>query len=223
VSTCPSCGAENPAGNRFCGDCGTVLGVLLKHAIDIAERADAWQPFNRALYNRSYNLATRDDFLGSKRIDELSLEHAHRRGDRVAETLAKGQGLLITAGEIAVELGDFENAFSMFGEWDRMQPSDRTPVLEAHRERFRAAAAEARGEHDVAEAALVRSIELFREVHRAFELAIAQLELGALLDRVGRRDEAEPLFADARATFERLRARPSLDRLDEVERPRSPA
>src|SRR5919204_1097387 len=25
--TCPSCGAENPAGKRFCGDCGTALAV----------------------------------------------------------------------------------------------------------------------------------------------------------------------------------------------------
>ncbi|HST18123.1 MAG TPA: adenylate/guanylate cyclase domain-containing protein [Gaiellaceae bacterium] len=308
--------------------------ALLRHAIEIAERADAWQAFNRALYNLSYNQATRDDFLGAKRTDELSLAHAHRRGDRVAETLTKGhlvysqlalgewdeaeqllaelavrlsdrnvldrmngstvlltargeaeaarrmldassagrtsaevqyrvaylwsealvlraegrpaealaaiqraltdenripprhpltKGLLITAGEIAVELGDYENAFSLFGEWDRMQPSDRTPALEAHRERFRAAAADSRGEHDVAEAAYVRSIELFGELHCPFELAKAQIELGALLDRMGRRDEAEPLFADARATFERLRAKPALARLDAVERPRSPA
>src|ERR1700759_5500826 len=25
--TCPSCGAENPAGKRFCGDCGTALAA----------------------------------------------------------------------------------------------------------------------------------------------------------------------------------------------------
>jgi class 3 adenylate cyclase/tetratricopeptide (TPR) repeat protein len=27
VTECPSCGAENPAGKRFCGDCGTALAV----------------------------------------------------------------------------------------------------------------------------------------------------------------------------------------------------
>ena len=306
--------------------------ALLKHAIEIAARADAWQAYSRALYNLSYNQATRDDAIAAKETDLLCVEHAHRRGDRVAETMAIGhlmyahmalgewdeaeavlaeldvrlsdrnaldrmigsawlmtargdveearrvldasaaartsaevqhrvsyiwseavvlraegrdadalaavqrafldenrlpprhtlmKSLVVTAGELARDLGDHENAVSLFGEWDRMQPSDRTPLLEAHRERFRAAAAEARGETDVAEAALVRAVELFRELHRPFELATAQFELGTLLDRLGRPAEAEPLLAEARTTFERLRARPSLDRLEALERPHS--
>src|SRR5438067_13476074 len=28
MSTCSSCGAENPAGQRFCGDCGTALAAV---------------------------------------------------------------------------------------------------------------------------------------------------------------------------------------------------
>jgi class 3 adenylate cyclase len=34
---CPKCGAQNPSGNRFCGDCGTVL---------VASRADHSPPFS---------------------------------------------------------------------------------------------------------------------------------------------------------------------------------
>ena len=61
-------------------------------------------------------------------------------------------------------------------------------------ERFRAAAA------------------LFREFGIVFHLAVAQLEHGEWLAAQGRSDEAQPLLAEARETFERLQATPWLER-----------
>ena len=36
--TCPSCGAENGAGARFCMACGTPLAAALEAARELAER-----------------------------------------------------------------------------------------------------------------------------------------------------------------------------------------
>ena len=51
----------------------------------------------------------------------------------------------------------------------------------------------------------------------AFELAIVRLEHGEWLAENGRVADAEPLFAEARETFERLRATPWLERLSRVD------
>ena len=47
-----------------------------------------------------------------------------------------------------------------------------------------------------------------------FYLAVVQLEHAELLASLGRSDECGPLLAEARETFERLRATPWLERLD---------
>ena len=54
----------------------------------------------------------------------------------------------------------------------------------------------------------------FREVQMPFWLAVTLLEYGEWLAGDRRRDEAEPLLAEAREIFERLRAAPWLERVD---------
>ena len=49
-----------------------------------------------------------------------------------------------------------------------------------------------------------------------YELAFALLGQGRCLLGLSRRAEAEPLLAEARAIFERLRARPALVELDHL-------
>lgn len=51
-----------------------------------------------------------------------------------------------------------------------------------------------------------------------FHVALTKLELGEWLAADGRPDDAAALLAEARETFERLRARPSLERVEGVER-----
>ena len=84
----------------------------------------------------------------------------------------------------------------------------RTSVL-AQRARFRARLPE----HD-AETEFETAERLFRELEAPFYLAATQLEHAEYLLVQDRAEEAAPLLVDARETFERLRAKPWLDRLD---------
>ena len=62
-----------------------------------------------------------------------------------------------------------------------------------------------------------RGAGLFRELAFPFYLAVTLLEQGEWLVAEGRRDEAEPLLAEAREIFERLEAKPWLDHVDAVQ------
>ena len=55
---------------------------------------------------------------------------------------------------------------------------------------------------------------MFRELAVPFYLAVTQLEHSEWLVGQGRAEEAEPLLSEARETFERLEARPWLERVE---------
>jgi tetratricopeptide (TPR) repeat protein len=79
------------------------------------------------------------------------------------------------------------------------------PRIEAH-------LAVARGEDGVEER-FERARTLFRGADIPFWLAVTSLEHGEWLTEAGRADEAAPLLQEAREIFERLGARPWLDRM----------
>ena len=58
----------------------------------------------------------------------------------------------------------------------------------------------------------VSAAALFREFGMVFHLAVTELEHGEWLAAQGRRDEAEPLLAEAREIFEQLEAAPWTER-----------
>jgi class 3 adenylate cyclase/tetratricopeptide (TPR) repeat protein len=111
--------------------------------------------------------------------------------------------------ELALEAGDVDAAVRLLGEWERMRPVDRTPYLEAHRERFVARLAALPAETEAAEAGFARAAEIFRELQMPFYLAVALLELAELTGEEG-------ALAEARAIFERLGAKPWLERVSAV-------
>ena len=297
---------------------------LLRHAIELGRKHDLGGPLNRALYNLSYQMVARDDFVEARRIDAECLDHALRRGDRVAEKMAIGHLLydlfmlgewneldrllpeldplvagrpaldrlanatllrvnrgdvaearrvldehlsfrtsdeaqlrvgylnsavtvlraegrsqealaelraslteenrlpvrhpftkrrLVEGLEAALDASDLDVAEELLGEWERMRPVDRTPFLEANRERFTARLAARRGETDALEPRFQRATDLFRELHMPFYLAVTQLEHAEWLVSQDRTEEAEPPLAEARETFERLQAKPWLERV----------
>jgi hypothetical protein len=57
---------------------------------------------------------------------------------------------------------------------------------------------------------------LFREIAVPFYMAVTLLEHGEWLVEQDRSEEAKPFLAEAREVFERLRARPWLERLEKV-------
>jgi tetratricopeptide (TPR) repeat protein len=118
---------------------------------------------------------------------------------------------LVEALEAAFALGDVAKIHELLAIFDELRPGQLTPFLTAHRARFRARLAE--GDVD---AGLTTAERLFRDAEMTFDLAVTQLEHGEWLAAEGRADEAEPLLAEARETFERLGARPWVERVARV-------
>ena len=127
-----------------------------------------------------------------------------------------GKRLLVEGVEAALDADNLDAADELLGEWERMRPVDRTPYLEGHRARLTARLATRRGEAEHIEPGFTRAIEIFRVIGMPFYLAVALLEDGEWLVSQGRAGEAEPLIAEARELFERLRAMPWLERADQA-------
>jgi hypothetical protein len=133
---------------------------------------------------------------------------AGRRASECQQTLrishqAVEQGI-VEALEAALALGERESARELLATIEAIPLGRRPPYLEAHRHRFRARLS---GDPTEFETAIAR----FREIGIPFWLAVAQLEQAEAL---GGGSETEPLLAEARETFERLEAKPWLERLE---------
>ena len=124
--------------------------------------------------------------------------------------------------ESALELGDLDKAEELLASIDDLQPGELMRSMEAHRARFHARLDARRGEHDRVEDNYRWAETVFGEHGFAFHHAVTQLEHAEWLIEQGRADESEPLLAQAGEAFERLEARPWLERLAAV-RGASPA
>jgi tetratricopeptide (TPR) repeat protein len=118
---------------------------------------------------------------------------------------------LIEAVEAAFALDDLDRVSELVGEWPP-HSSDRTPFVDACCEQFGARLAARSGAPDAVEPALRRATAIFRELERPFYVAVALLEHGEWLVHQGRVNDAQPLLAGAEDTFQKLKARPWLDR-----------
>src|SRR6266545_3580506 len=117
----------------------------------------------------------------------------------------------LEAVEAAFALDDLDRVAALLGEWEQ-RPLDRTPFIEAQRERFAARLAARRGDSDAVQPGLLRATERFRELSRPFYVAVVLLEHGEWLARQSRDDDAEPLLAEACEIFQRLEAKPWFER-----------
>lgn len=115
--------------------------------------------------------------------------------------------------EAAFGLGDLDRVDELLVACDQLSPVERTQYLEAHIGRFGARLAAGRGEHGRVDQELSSAVARFGELGMPFWLAVALLEQGEWLAGEGRGSEAEPLLGEARGIFERLRARPWLERV----------
>jgi tetratricopeptide (TPR) repeat protein len=118
--------------------------------------------------------------------------------------------------EAALALGDLDTAGQLLGRIDALRPRERTPFLQAQAARFRARIAAATDEQGSVEQSFKTAAATFREYGLPFWLAVTQLEHSEWLAGQGRRDESEPLLAEARETFERLEAAPWLERATQL-------
>ena len=138
---------------------------------------------------------------------------AGREAAVVASTQGAGQQAvkqgLVWAVEAALTLGEGKRADELLTMVEELPPGLRPPFLEAQAHRFRARLNDEEPGFKTAAAG-------FREYNFPFWLAVTQLEHGEWLASKGRANEAEPLLRGAREIFERLEARPWLERLDAV-------
>jgi tetratricopeptide (TPR) repeat protein len=139
-----------------------------------------------------------------ERLSELTTEHPVVKVVFVEEL------------EAAFELGDLDRVERRLRWFRELSPADRGASLEAQAERFRARVAAARGQSDEVERGFKRAAALLREIGARFWLAVVLLEHGEWLAQAGGTEEAAALLDEAQEIFERLEAKPWLERLDAV-------
>ena len=132
----------------------------------------------------------------------------------LAGTLGFGQQAVkqgfVWAVEAALALGDRERADELLTLVEMRPVGLRPPFLEAQANRFRARLGDD-------EAGLRVAAASFREHNFPFWLAVTELERAEWLVAQGRTDEAQTPLDEAREIFERLEAKPWLERLARVE------
>jgi class 3 adenylate cyclase/tetratricopeptide (TPR) repeat protein len=112
----------------------------------------------------------------------------------------------------ALELRDLASAESMLEVVRTASPGLVTPSLRAHAARLGSRVCAERGQNDSVEAGFTAAIAEFRDIGMPFELGVTSLELAEWLDAQDRHEDATAFGLEALALFERLRARPWLDR-----------
>jgi tetratricopeptide (TPR) repeat protein len=147
---------------------------------------------------------------------------AEARHDQVVELLADARADLeadasqlvwmdLLTAEAALAAGRHDAAAEALAS-DALGPEQTEPGVRAQTTRFRAQISAAAGDVTRAEESFKVAAASFREYGMPFYLACTQQEHAEWLISVGRADEAEPLVAEAREVFERLRATPWLER-----------
>ena len=80
--------------------------------------------------------------------------------------------------------------------------------------RFQARLDALEGRHAEVQRTLLAAIAMFQQRQMPFWVAVTRLELGEWMVQRGRREEAEGLLSDARASFVELAASPWIERVD---------
>jgi tetratricopeptide (TPR) repeat protein len=123
-------------------------------------------------------------------------------------------GLII---ECAFALGDLALVREMLEPILALRAGQTPPSLDAQRLRYGALLDEAEGRHDGVEQRLSSAIDILRGADMPFHEAVTRLELAECLVARNERERARQHLAAARTIFERLKARPSLERLLKAE------
>jgi class 3 adenylate cyclase/tetratricopeptide (TPR) repeat protein len=124
---------------------------------------------------------------------------------------------LVVAIEVSLELGDLDGAEELLGAIEALRAGELTPFLQANGARLGARLAAARGDQERPDSGFRAAAQIFRDLPMFFWLGVTLLEHGEWLVGVARTEEAGPVLAEAREIFERLKARPWLERLSQAQ------
>ena len=120
----------------------------------------------------------------------------------------------VTGLEAAFGMDDMAKVEELLDIVGALPPGERTQFLDAQWTRFRARLDVRTGETQHVEDRFKGAVASLREISAVFHLAGTMLDFGMWLTAEGRPEDAEPIFDEAREIFERLEAKPWLDRLD---------
>jgi ATP/maltotriose-dependent transcriptional regulator MalT len=157
-------------------------------------------------------LLARGDAEAALRLAEAAFDVRETMGISV-EYIKEAFAIAVQA---ALELGDVDTAESLIATVEGL-PAGRSPqLLRAQADRFKALLAAQRNDAGEAERLFKNARRLFRELAIPFYVAVSELEQSEWLVAQGRGHEAEAMLAEAREIFERLDARPWLERLTRI-------
>ena len=186
------------------------------------QRGDVEQA--RAWYDRLLGGVTTDDPQAECKLYEAHLlraEGAMRDALALAEDIFATRDLLgithwtVKLGvdellESALALGETEKAEHVLEVIDGLRPAELTPLYRAARARFRGRLADG----PTAAAHFREAEQVYQSLGTPFFLAVTQLQHAESLASEGPSEEAEALRAAARVVFEKLGAKPWLERAD---------
>ncbi len=128
---------------------------------------------------------------------------------------------LVRAAEAALDLGDVDRVDDLLGMVRAARPGQVTPWLRAQVARLSARMSAAAGQHEAVEPSFEVAEAGLRDLGTPFDLAVTLTEHAEWLVARGRQDQARPPLAEAREIFERLRARPWIERIGPLAREES--
>ena len=175
----------------------------LEASADVQERASYACGKARLLLaqgNAAEALPVAEEALAAR--DEMGITH-----EAVKEAL-------VIAVESALALDESARAAELLGLAEKLPPGLYPQSLRAHSSRFRALLSARENDSKRIDDLFKGAGGLFRELATPFYLGVTEFEYGEWLVAQGRAGEAEPLLAEAREIFERLEAKPWLERVD---------
>ncbi|MGC2190781.1 MAG: adenylate/guanylate cyclase domain-containing protein [Candidatus Dormiibacterota bacterium] len=168
----------------------------------------------RAMYSLALAEILRADGKPEDALAALEEVLAARTGHGLGLANALVKQALVQAIEAALSLGNQETTEELLEIVRAALPGQVSPWLRAQVSRLSARACAAAGEHETVEPGVDAAEAGFRDLGTPFDLAVALTEHAEWLVGLGRREKAEPLRTEARGIFDRLQARPWLERLN---------
>jgi class 3 adenylate cyclase/tetratricopeptide (TPR) repeat protein len=195
----------------------SILPAVHVHRGSVAEADELTERFRDI--EHSADLQEQNSYaVGRARV--LLAEGAAEEAGQIADAVSPDAGgiagevakeAFVVAIEAALARDDLVKADELLRRVENLPLGRFTPFYRAHTLRFRATLEARSGGTDV-DRRYREAAALFREIAFPFYLAVTLLEYGEWLAAQGRAAEAAPLLAEAREIFERLEARPWLER-----------
>ena len=175
--------------------------------------SDDWQAGSCFLASRACLRCAEGRYGEALEDAEAAITLAARLGGASHQSVKAGYR---AACEAAFALSDLTKVEELLAFVERLGAGERPPYLHAQKERFRARLAAIRGRAADVEPSFIEAEETFKQLGMPFWHAVTQIEHTEWLIAQGRPAAAQPMLTEAGRVFERLKARPWLDRVQQT-------